>query len=366
MREAPQHTYAANEKTVKKPDFLSLLPAATVINGHIVRPSHSTDELLAFLSHELTTPKLDRVHEHLWLAGLTRPARPLHRQILLRREITVTEDPNEHLVWKENQIFIKPLPEYLLQDDFWHHAAFRNHKGKPLAESHPHQTGDITDQVHRSACGLLLSYTWLVTHPSDLRVAHSAGLLPQTMTWTEWDAIKGDLLGRLTHNSRCRHSGHMHVSRRYLFGELRLTRLNLLYAVLPHVATTRSFIYGYMSTSTWYQDYFRTHFAWIFLLFAYFTVILAAMQVGLSTVQLQGSATFQRVCVAVVVSAVVLIALTMLVVILSWTCLFAYSVLSTRKFVNQTLKPGKICEHEGRLECACDGGCCDGFSASGV
>ncbi|KAH8593095.1 hypothetical protein B0O99DRAFT_662830 [Bisporella sp. PMI_857] len=38
---------------------------------------------------------------------------------LIDRTILITEDPNEHLVWLESRNFIKPLPEYLLDFDFW-------------------------------------------------------------------------------------------------------------------------------------------------------------------------------------------------------------------------------------------------------
>jgi hypothetical protein len=34
----------------------------------------------------------------MWLAGLPRPAGPLHRQKLLQRQILITENPDEHLV----------------------------------------------------------------------------------------------------------------------------------------------------------------------------------------------------------------------------------------------------------------------------
>ena len=47
-------------------------------------PSVPLDELL-------DTPRLGRIHAFLWLAGLPRPARPLHRQRLLLRDIVVTE-----------------------------------------------------------------------------------------------------------------------------------------------------------------------------------------------------------------------------------------------------------------------------------
>ena len=71
------------------------------------------------LALELKTPRLNKVHHHLWLAGRPTAARPLHRQKLLGRSILVTESPDEHLVWFEDCIFIKPLPGFLLDWDSW-------------------------------------------------------------------------------------------------------------------------------------------------------------------------------------------------------------------------------------------------------
>lgn len=76
-------------------------------------------ETCAYLKTDLQTPMLSKIHRLLWLAGLPRPARPLHRQRLLLRTIYLTESPDEHLVWHETCIFIKPLPEYLLDYEFW-------------------------------------------------------------------------------------------------------------------------------------------------------------------------------------------------------------------------------------------------------
>ncbi|KAH7038399.1 uncharacterized protein B0I36DRAFT_316107 [Microdochium trichocladiopsis] len=77
-----------------------------------------TTDVLTFLALDLQTPKLDSLHKHLWLARLLRLARPPHRQRLLGRTILITERLDEHLVWHEKSIFIKPLPKYLLSYEF--------------------------------------------------------------------------------------------------------------------------------------------------------------------------------------------------------------------------------------------------------
>lgn len=85
---------------------------ATVFREY--KSSLLNQELYPYLALELRTPRLDDIHHRLWLAGLPTAARPLHRQRLLARRICITEDPNEHLVWFEDQILIKPLPNFLL------------------------------------------------------------------------------------------------------------------------------------------------------------------------------------------------------------------------------------------------------------
>jgi len=113
-------------------------------------------------------PKLDKIYKHLWLAGLPRPARSLHRQKLLQRKILITENPDEHLVWHESRIFVKLNPELLLSYECW---------TKDLC---------VDDDLHESACGLLLLYTWLVCHKSDFHIAKELGLLPEEVEWSGW------------------------------------------------------------------------------------------------------------------------------------------------------------------------------------
>ncbi|KAF7502177.1 hypothetical protein GJ744_006773 [Endocarpon pusillum] len=122
---------------------------------------------IIYLTLDLQTPKLNAIHQHLWLAGLSSAARPLHRQKLLGRILLVTEDPNEHLVWFETQLFIKPLPDYLLDYSYW-------------SENLCHD-----EDLRQAACGLLLSYAWLVCYKCDLEIAKETGLLPKDIEWPD-------------------------------------------------------------------------------------------------------------------------------------------------------------------------------------
>ncbi|USP74944.1 hypothetical protein yc1106_02218 [Curvularia clavata] len=141
---------------------IPVFPSIIYQRNHFVRPTKSPVE---FLSLDLRTPRLNAIHRYLWLAGLPNAARPLHRQKLLGRSILVTEDPSEHLVWFESHIFVKPLPDYLFDYDYWD----------------KHLCSD--EELHQSASGLLLSYTWLVCQQSDLAIAQEIGLLSKDIAW---------------------------------------------------------------------------------------------------------------------------------------------------------------------------------------
>jgi hypothetical protein len=267
-----------------------------------------------FLESELLTPKLNKIHNHLWLAGLARPARPLHRQYLMNRTVCVTESPDEHLVWEESRIFIKPLPEFLLSYDFWQDELCAG------------------EELHESACGLLLSYVWLISHKSDFNIAKEKGLIAEEIQWLNWTEFANELLNRIDITTL------RGVNRRYRFGELRLSRLNLLYKFVPSVFSTRHFVFGFMTSSTWYRAFFRRNFAWALALFAYITVVLSAMQVGLATERLQSDRHFQMVSSGFTIASVVAVTCVIGMMLLVWVVLFCYHMFSAIQYTKHAHK----------------------------
>ena len=106
--------------------------------------SDRSDELGRYLARSLDVSRLNRIHKHLWFAGLERPARALHRCISAGREITLTEQADQHLLWITPKVFLKPLPMFLLCHAIW--------------EEHLRH-----DQIaYESGVWFLLSYMWLV------------------------------------------------------------------------------------------------------------------------------------------------------------------------------------------------------------
>lgn len=282
--------------------FKSFHPAIT-FQDQFTRPSR---DISTYLALDLNTPKLNHIHQHLWLAGLPNAARPLHRQKLLGRSILVTEDTDEHLVWFEAQIFIKPLPDFLLDYDYWNDNI-------------------CSDQgLHKSACGLLLSYAWLVRHKSDLDIAIESGLLPKNMEWMNWVEFMDHFLDNIDFGTLSQ------VNQRYKYGELRLSRLNTIYRVIPPAYSIKNFVRGYRSGSTWYNAFFERHFKWILVVFAVLSVFLSALQVGLATPKLQGSGPFQKISYGFVLASLFSVVASIALVFLLWLGLFWYHLLTTR------------------------------------
>ncbi|KAJ5175441.1 uncharacterized protein N7482_001318 [Penicillium canariense] len=284
--------------------------------------------ITSILNQDLRTPAIDQIYRHLWLAGLPRAARPLHRQILLGRAIIITENPNEHLVWNATRIFIKPLPEYILSYDFW------LTDGGSL----------IHDQsLYHSACGFLLSYCWLISTKSDLVIAHNTHLLPVSITWEKWAPFVTDLLTVIDPESVDT------VSKRYHFGELRLSRLNLIYRFAPGVFSTQNFMRGFMSEPLWTKAFLERNFAWLFSVFGFVTIVAGSMQVGLGTHSLQGSEGFQRASVVFTAASLLGAVASVLLVGSVWGFLTVYHVIRAKKNL-QVVRKRRIERQNSRPE----------------
>ncbi|KAJ9133739.1 subtilisin-like serine protease protein [Pleurostoma richardsiae] len=158
------------------------------------------------LDRELWAEDMDRIAHRLWWMAKQDSASisPLHRQLVKRRVVVVTEDPKLHLVWIHGWIFIKPLPRYLCSYKFW--------------QDHLCNDDAQTRRVRTAALGHLRTYCHLVRHESDFRMAQdpSLCLLPSDVTWEQFVDFASDV-ARITDQE---------VSARYAYGEIRLTRLN--------------------------------------------------------------------------------------------------------------------------------------------
>ena len=126
-----------------------------------------------------------------------------------------------------------------------------------------------------------LSYAALIAYESHFAIAKEKKLIPVEITRLAWRHFVRELLGGDSANRLYSHG----VAPRFVYGELRLNRLNLIFFALHFVATWQSF-----------GSFFRDNSAWIISFTAYVILVLSAAQVGLSTNILAESDGFQACC----------------------------------------------------------------------
>lgn len=262
-------------------DLSRLLPAShRTKEDHIISPSvHNAD---SFFAQELRVDRLANVRDWLWLCGRPMPPRPLHYQALAGRDVTITENPELHLVWHKGRIFLKPIPAWLLDPDVWAHHLLPASSPAPSSSPTPHHgLGDSDGGIAACARGFLFSYTALIAYESDFRIAQEKGLIPQSVTWDAWRQLSCEYL-----------QGHCYaaVHPRYWYGELRLSRLNKVYRF------ARGFLirgYSKVDAHTVYADLLRDNFGVLAGILGYVVIVLSAMQVGLGVERLQADDAFQ-------------------------------------------------------------------------
>ncbi|KAF7183475.1 hypothetical protein CNMCM7691_003674 [Aspergillus felis] len=270
---------SVTETTDRSQDVLLTLPTISrAADYHVFLVQ---DDIQTFLSTDLDLSRVNIIHNLLWMAGRPMNARPLLRQTMMGFEIIPTERADLHLLKFSTNLLVKPLPEYILDHDFW---------TRYLCSS---QT------LHESATGLLLSYMWLICTPLDLQLAHDHSLIPKDLTWAWWKAFVTEFYAHVDVNALDT------VNKRYQFGELRLGRINTIYRVrffLSHFI--RGYLYGYNR----YVVFYERNFAWMLMIFAVFSVVLSAMQVAAGVPRLTANAAFQDTTYGFVILSIVVVA----------------------------------------------------------
>ncbi|KAK1997805.1 hypothetical protein LX36DRAFT_657198 [Colletotrichum falcatum] len=298
-------------ESVQQPrEFGHLVPATSrTKHDHIVVAQAEDFE---FLERELLVQRLNDIQDLLWLCGRPMPPRPLHYQVLTSREIQVTENPELHLVWTKNRIFVKPIPRWLLSPDFWAvHLA---------ADAADQQRYPRKQQLWACALGFLFTYTALIAYESDYQIASDKGLIPKEVTWYDWKALSAQIV-----QNHC----YAAVNPRYWYGELRLSRLNKIYRV-----RLRYVLRGFskVASHAFYEDLIRDNFSTLAAILGYVVIVLTAMQVGLATDKLVGDSSFQNVSygftvfsiLAPLVACVAIFGLVVIMFVSSWTVTKAY------------------------------------------
>ncbi len=178
----------------------------------------------------------------------------------------VTENPQLHLVWYYDRIYIKPIPRYLLSHAFW---KFLN--TQPV-------------ELRRAITGFVRTYSYLVRYECDFRLAssdeHQLALIPK-----DDGSVSADGSDHITFERFARFIAPFQklpddsVSPRYRYGELRLSRLNMYARIFLRKLT-------FHHIDAQWGAYLRRFLAPILSIFAVLSVALSTMQVELGV---QGS-----------------------------------------------------------------------------
>lgn len=280
----------------------------------------------AFVEEDLDVSRLNRIHGYLWMAGRPLNARSLVRQRMMGYDILQTDRADLHLIKFSKRMLVKPLPAYLVDFEFWEQHLCR------------------TRELHECACGFFMSYIWLVCSPHDWKIAFELDLLPAGVTWPRWKALVRDFMEHVNVNT-------LHqVNKRYCFGELRLSRINMIYRVrffFTHFI--RGYLYGYNR----YEVFFQRNIAWVLSVFVYFSLILSAMQVGLAVPPLSNDLAFQRASYGFVVFSNVVAAFFLFLPAVIFVSVFLFNMVAASTHVRRdVLERSKLQEENESRETA--------------
>jgi uncharacterized membrane protein len=302
---------------------LDSLPTITGRGNNVVLANDSIEQ---FLKTDLDLSRLNRIHGHLWMAGRPMRARPLHRYRMMGFDILYTQQMDLHLLKFSTRLMIKPLPEWILCADFWTQHICRD------------------EELHKSACGFLLSYVWLLTTPLDLKIAHDAALVPSFITWHWWKDFVRDFLapGNVDINTLAQ------VNKRYQFGDLRLGRINSTYRIRFFYS---HFVKGYLYGYNRYVVFFQRNFSWILIVFVFFSLVLSAMQVGTGLKELENNYAFLRASYVFVVFSMVSVVAVLAFVGIVFIIIFLFNMVAAinhAKYAQQERKRLARAKTEGK------------------
>jgi hypothetical protein len=224
-----------------------------------------TKAVADFLNKELACPVIDELLPHMHFVARKSGVHidPLHEHLLKGRTVKITENPGLHLVWYYKELYVKPLPQCLFSYGFWE---------KHLTEQ---EQSSNKSSKRRAALGFVRSYAYLIRHESDFRIAQGSHLVPQEISYFDFQ----------NYVEHFRDSLDDAVSPRWHFGQLRLTRLNWAVRLLQPSSRKGK---GILQRLFYQELYWQTgqvldeFGAPLLFLFATLSLILSAMQVILA------------------------------------------------------------------------------------
>jgi hypothetical protein len=268
------------------------------------------NEVHRFLSAFLDLSRFNSIRKMLWLIAVPGAPRSLYYQKLLRREIVIAEELDLHLVWAKSRIFIKPLPDFLLNYEFWDTYI------------------SCESQLHRGACGLLYSYCGLIRFDHDFRMAQEYRLINTSFNYRAWTEFTRTILSTFDPHD------FNNMEQRFRYGELRLNRLDTVYRYSLQEFSVSSMLQGFPHALTEsyvpYMDQYNNAVS----AFGVIVIILSAFNLSLSAHSKNPDPGLQQTAYGFAIFATTLCALlTGLFIILPLISLLAtiYGSILTRK-----------------------------------
>ncbi|KAM0798677.1 hypothetical protein BDR22DRAFT_881600 [Usnea florida] len=305
----PKHSLIRYTRVKKLDDNekQSLLPASyrTGEDGSDVVAASLDDT--ACIKKELNLERLHSIMKWMWVVGRPMPPRALHYQLLLSRDIFLTERMDMHLVWTTDRIFLKPIPRFLLEPKIWR------------AKSHSKSVNKCNGGLRVCALGFLFSYAALIAHESDFHIAKEKHLLPEQVTWSAWVALVKQLDTKNIYDK---------IDERFKYGELRLSRLNNIYRLTRWPLLLKP----YMSRWHQYGDFFHDNFTWLASTTVYIVVVLTAMQVGLAADRLKSNRSFQSASYGFTVFSILGPLVAAVLITVAFLVLFVHNGRATLRF----------------------------------
>ncbi|KAI0898020.1 hypothetical protein F4806DRAFT_387088 [Annulohypoxylon nitens] len=259
------------------------------------------------MANDLESKLADEIYPYLWLVARKSGAHidPLYLQLIKNRDIVITEDPKLHLVWYYGIIYIKPLPDYLLNYAIW-----QGHLPEPIAQA---TNARPRYDKYRAALGFLRSYSFLIRHESDFIIAQRNNLLPKYVSFQKFQVFIQPF----------RSIRDDQVAHRYQYGQLRLTRLNWLvhfikiYQILSRHHTAYKLPWNYVETLWQTSQYIQKYAAPLVFVLLLLSLILSSMQVILAALGDKTWHSFVRVSWIFSVATIVFAASPAIVTIIS-------------------------------------------------
>ena len=218
-----------------------------------------------YLKQELSTAIIDELYNRMWLVARKggHNIDSLSRQRLKEREIIPTNEIRLHLTWYHKNIYLKPIPVCFFNYEFWKIYL------PPSTTVGPPKSENLCD-FSSVAIGFVRSYAFLVRSRLDFILAQQSHLIPSDIEWEKWSVF-------IKH---FRYIDDIQVSRRFHYGQLRLSRLNWAIRLFQPPSASTAWFYEIPHWSIY--AFTERALAPLLFGFASLSLVLSCMQVILA------------------------------------------------------------------------------------